>query len=514
MRVVPGPTELAVTIAAVVVAVAGLARAGSAADGDLELVPVGSFVAPIYVAAPPGDGERVFVVEQDGRIKLVRNGLTLATDFLDLTTLVLSGGERGLFSMAFPPDYAASGRFYVYYTARSPVGALTIAEYQRSANPDVADPSGRILLSIPHSTYGNHNGGQLQFGPDGLLYVATGDGGGGGDPDRNAQNLGSLLGKVLRIDPRVGPGGEPYMVPADNPFVGQTGARAEIWSYGLRNPWRFSFDRQTGDLTLADVGQAEWAEIDFVPASAAGRGANFGWPCWEGRHLYLPNASRSDCSPLPANHVAPVWEYAHAGNVCSITGGYVVRDPAIASLVGRYLYGDLCDDPVRSAILAVPDARDDRDTGLRVPSLYSFGEDACGRVYVVSGAGPVYRLRTAGTPDTATCTPAQPPSPPQPPGPPPPPPSAAPPPPPAPPAAPPAPQPPRLAPCRVPRVIGRSLRVARARIRSANCRVGRVRYRRSARARGRVLTQAPRPRARRPNGTRVHVTIGRGRGRR
>src|SRR5215211_4235544 len=179
--------------------VAALADAGSAADGDLELVPIGTFSAPIYVGAPPGDGERLFVVEQEGRIRLVRNGTVFATAFLDLTTLVLSGGERGLFSIAFAPDYSASGRFYVYYTAREPEGVLTIAEYVRSPNPDIADPSGRIVLSIPHPTYGNHNGGQLQFGPDGYLYIASGDGGGGGDPDRNAQNLNSLLGRLPHV---------------------------------------------------------------------------------------------------------------------------------------------------------------------------------------------------------------------------------------------------------------------------------------------------------------------------
>jgi glucose/arabinose dehydrogenase len=171
-----------------------LPQAGSAADGDLELLPIGTFSAPTYVAAPPGDGVRLFVVEQGGRIRLVRDGTLLPTDFLDLTTLVLSGGERGLFSIAFAPDYAASGRFYVYYTAREPEGELTIAEYVRSPNPDIAEPSGRIVLSVPHATYGNHNGGQLQFGPDGYLYIGTGDGGGGGDPDRNAQNLNSVLG--------------------------------------------------------------------------------------------------------------------------------------------------------------------------------------------------------------------------------------------------------------------------------------------------------------------------------
>src|SRR5215218_3532575 len=325
--------------------VAALADAGSAGDGDLELVPIGTFSVPIYVGTSPGDGERLFVVEQAGRIRLVRNGTVLPTAFLDLTTLVLSGGERGLFSISFASDYVASGRFYVYYTAREPEGELTIAEYLRSANPDIADPSGRIVLSIPHPTYGNHNGGQLQFGSEGYLYIATGDGGGGGDPDRNAQNLNSLLGKLLRIDPRRGPAGESYTIPPGNPFVGHAGARAEIWAYGLRNPWRFSFDRQTGDLTIGDVGEGSREEIDLLPASAGGGlGANLGWSCWEGTVAYQPNYAEAACAPARAAHTGPVWEYSHTRG-CAITGGYVVRDPELPTLLGRYLYGDLSRRP-------------------------------------------------------------------------------------------------------------------------------------------------------------------------
>ena len=476
-------------LAAVALA-AAFAYGGEAAPGDPELALVGTFASPTYLTSPPGDAERLFVVEQGGRIRIVRNGAVLPTAFLDLTSLVLSGGERGLLSMAFAPDYASTGRFYVYYTARTPTGQLVIAEYRRSTNPDVADPaSARPVLTIPHPV-SNHNGGQLQFGPDGFLYIGTGDGGGGGDPDGNGQNLETLLGKLLRINPV----GAPYAIPADNPFVGQAG-RDEIWSYGLRNPWRFSFDRQTGDLVIGDVGQGSWEEIDFVPTGAGrGRGANFGWGCWEGRHVYAPNMGRPDCSPLPTNHVPPVSEYSHARG-CSITGGYVVRDPALAPLAGRYVYGDVCTAPVWSVVLGVPDGRDDRQTGLSVPSLYSFGEDACGRVYALSGSGPVYRLQVPGSVPGPPCAPT--PTPP------------ASPPPPPPPASPPA--SPRVAICRVPRVIGQRTRAARARIRRANCRVGRIRYKRSARARGRVLTQAPRPTARRVRGTRVSFTVSRGR---
>jgi hypothetical protein len=229
-------------------------------------------------------------------------------------------------------------------------------------------------------------------------------------------------------------------------------------------------------------------------AAGRGRGTNFGWACWEGRHVYTPNTGRADCSPLPTNHVLPVWEYSRSRG-CSITGGYVVRDPALAPLAGRYVYGDYCSAPVWSIVLGTPDGRDDRQTGLAVPSIYSFGEDACGRVYALSGSGPVYRLQVAGGVPGPPC--AQTPTPPAPPPPTPPSPRAS--------------APPRAAVCRVPRVIGQRTRAAKARIRRAHCRAGRIRYKRSAaRARGRVLTQAPRPRARRVPGTRVHFTVSRG----
>jgi glucose/arabinose dehydrogenase len=491
---------LLAALAAIVVVFVGFASARTAAAGDPALLSIGTFSSPIYVTAPPGDGERVFVVEQGGLIRIVKNGTTLGTAFLDLTGPVKSGGEQGLLSLAFAPDYAASGRFYVYYTADSPVGELTIAEFRRSANSDLAEPVGRIVLSIPHPTHTNHNGGQLQFGPDGYLYIATGDGGGGGDPDENAQDLNELLGKILRIDP-LPAGGMQYTIPPDNPFVEDPAARDEIWAYGLRNPWRFSFDRASGHLAIADVGQGSWEEVNFSTTSAGrGRALNFGWGCWEGRHVYGPNSSRADCSPLPPNHTNPVHEYDHDRG-CSITGGYVVRDPALPALAGRYVYGDFCDGDVWSVVLSSPDASGDAPTGLNVPSLASFGEDACGRVYAASRGGTVYRLHAEGSPSPATCTPTAPPS-----GPPPaPPPPAAPAPPPPPVAAQPRPI------CRVPRVIGQRPARARVRVRRANCRVGRLRHRRAARLRGRILTQSPRPGSRRPRGARVHMTVSRGR---
>jgi hypothetical protein len=465
-------TELALTAALAALALGVVfAHAVRAAPGDPQLVLVGRFTSPVYVTSPPGDRQRLFVVEQPGRVWISRGGATLPTPFLDVRSLVSTGGERGLLSMAFPPDYAASGRFYVYYTARN--GAITIAEYRVSPDADAADPSsGRTVLSIPHSR-SNHNGGQLQFGPDGFLYAGTGDGGGAGDPDRAGQNLGSLLGKILRIDPRAS-GAAAYSVPPSNPFVGVPNARPEIWAYGLRNPWRFTFDRETGDLSIGDVGQGDWEEVDFATTgSGRGRGANFGWSCFEGRHAYAPNSGEAACNPIRGPHVPPVLEYSHSRG-CSITGGYVVRDPALGSLAGRYVYGDYCRRPLWSARLQLPDAQGDTRLGLDVPGLTSFGEDVCGRVYAVSGDGPVYRLQAVGA-SASACPTARPP----------------------------------VKRCRVPRVVGLKLKTAKTRIRRANCRVGRVRTKHAAKKRGRVLSQSPRPRRTRPSGARVSLTVGR-----
>ena len=348
--------------------------------------------ATTYVTAPSGDGTRLFIVVQQGNIRLFKNGALLPDPFLTIAPSCC--GERGLLSMAFAPDYVISGLFYIYYTAPA-TGAITVDEFKRSAaNPDLADPSSRRnVLTIPHPTYSNHNGGQLQFGPDGYLFIGTGDGGGGGDPFRAAQNLEDLRGKLLRIDPRGAAGGE-YTIPPDNPFVGQPPRRGEIWSYGLRNPWRFSFDRQTGDLSIGDVGQNVWEEIDFSPrASGYGRGTNYGWSCREGRHEYFPNVTEPPCvGPPPPVFTEPVHEYPHGSRGCSITGGYVIRDPALPSVVGRYVYGDYCSSPLWHIQLQVPDAQGDTNSGENVGSLYTFGEDACARVHAGSGSGAVYRL--------------------------------------------------------------------------------------------------------------------------
>ncbi len=368
----------------------------------LEPIPGSPYSAPTFLTAPPGDASRLFIVQQGGIIRIVRDGSLLATPFLDITSLVLSGGERGLLSMAFAPDYATSRKFYVYYTARTPEGQITVAEFLRDAsNPDVADPATRrTVITVDHMTYSNHNGGQLEFGPDGYLYLGTGDGGSGGDPDHRGQDLTEGLGKIMRIDPLRG---DPYEVPPNNPFVNQPPALPEIFAYGVRNPWRYSFDRQTGDLVVADVGQNAWEEIDYTPlALGGGNGANFGWSCYEGRHAY--NLNQPLCMPPPPT-VMPVFEYPHSGGHggCSITGGYVVRDADLPTLLGRYIYGDYCTGTIYSNILQIPDAQDDQPTGLSVGALSSFGEDACGHVYALSLNGPVYRIYDTPPPPPPSC---------------------------------------------------------------------------------------------------------------
>ena len=317
---------------ALVLAIAALAVVpGAAHAATVTLAKVGDFAAPVYVTAPLGDTTRVFVVEKGGTIQVL-DGATRST-FLDITSRVDStDNERGLLSMAFALDYATSGLFFVYYTAKSPVGQVTIEEHRVDpANPDRADPSyERPLVTIPHDQQANHNGGQLQFGPDGLLYAGTGDGGSGGDPSGNAQNTTPApptvangvnhdyrLGKLLRIDPATG--------------------AVSIFAYGLRNPWRFSYDRNTGDLVIGDVGQDRYEEVDFAVAPGDGAGANYGWNTYEGLHTY-PAGAPAGAAP---GTVLPVIEYPH-GPACSITGGYVVRDPALPELAGTYLYGDNC----------------------------------------------------------------------------------------------------------------------------------------------------------------------------
>ncbi len=366
-----------------------LPACGSASD-SVALKKIGSFDAPVYVTGAPGFPKLLFVVEQPGRISVLKNGRRLRKPFLDLQGKISSGGERGLLSLAFPPDYAQSGRLYVYYT--DPAGNIRIDEFERASATRAAMDTRRKVIEIPHPVNSNHNGGQLQFLGN-LLYFGTGDGGSGGDPPNNAQNKDVLLGKLLRIDPRPS-GGNPYSVPADNPFVGKPG-RDEIYSYGLRNPFRFSFDTTSAKqplLAIGDVGQNRFEELDYTGVAAA-RGANFGWDALEGFSKYTEESSGT---ADPGGTVKPIFAYSHdrGGGSCSIIGGYVVADPHLPSLRGRYLYADLCEGQLRTLVPHLKRADDDRKLGLRVSNPSSFGEDDQHRLYVASLDGPVYRLVT------------------------------------------------------------------------------------------------------------------------
>ena len=352
--------------------------------GRVRLVEIGEFEQPLYVTQAPGDLD-LYVVEKTGRIMRVEGGAgrpVAAEPFLDLRSEVSTGSEQGLLSVAFAPDYARSGRFYVNFTDTQ--GDTRIQEFRRAADgPGRADPDTRRELLRIDQPFDSHNGGLLLFGPGELMYVGTGDGGSAGDPMRNGQDLSTLLGKILRIDPTPA-GGRPYGIPSSNPFVDEPGARGEIYSYGLRNPWRFSFDRVSGALSIGDVGEASLEEIDLV-GRRRGRGANFGWSAFEGDEPF--NEDQEGEGAIPPVLTYPLTE------ACAVTGGYVVRDEALRSLYGRYLYGDFCVGELRS-FTANPGrpAADDRPLGPTVPQLSSFGEDSAGRVYAVSLDGPVYRL--------------------------------------------------------------------------------------------------------------------------
>lgn len=359
---------------------------------------------PIHVASPPGDFSRLFVVERGGGIRLVKDGVLRATPFLTVPN-VDTDGERGLLSIAFAPDYATSGLFYVFTVAKATdvfggnPGDLRVVEYKRSpSDPDMADPShSRLVLSQPHPGPTNHNGGQLAFGPDGLLYITMGDAANGA----NAQDLTNDLGKILRIDPRVQPGGAPFGIPSSNPFSG-AGVKGEIYALGLRNPFRASFT-PSGDLVLPDVGQGAWEEVNLGKATGTAAattlaGANLGWPTCEGV-----------CTAPHPEFTDPVFQYGHGASGettgCAIIGGYVVRDPTLTGLTGRYLYGDLCRKDLRTLALGTPGA-DPRPAGLSLPAgtgaLFGFGEDARGCVYAMTD---VTAYRIAPTADSGTACP-------------------------------------------------------------------------------------------------------------
>ena len=348
---------------------------------------IGRFSQPLYVTQPRSDPSRLFVVEKTGRVKVVKNGKVLGAPFLSRRGRVAKLTEQGLLGLAFAPSYSKSRLLYISYTDRK--GDLRVEELKASKrNPDTVNrASTRLVLKVPQPAP-THNGGHLTFGPDGLLYIGTGDGGGPGDPRRKGQNRATLLGKLLRIDPRIARGGKPYRAPATNPFSTKKGARDEIYSYGLRNPWRFSFDRETGDLSIGDVGQEAYEEIN-LRRRGTGKGANFGWSAYEGNHRFNRRIKAR-------RHVPPIHTYGRDDG-CSVTGGYVVRDPQLNKLTGRYLYGDFCSGQIRSLKPRLPRARDVRREHVKVPLLSSFGEDAAGRIYVTSLEGPVYRLTRRAT---------------------------------------------------------------------------------------------------------------------
>ncbi len=352
---------------------------------SINLVPVANgFVKPVYLTHAGDD--RLFLVEQDGTIRIIQDGAILPQPFLNIDSLVGSTeSEQGLLSMAFHPEYGENGRFFIYYTDNN--GGTVVARYQVSTDdPNQADPnSALVLLTLPQP-YGNHNGGQLKFGPDGYLYVGLGDGGSANDPLLAGQDKSVLLGKLLRLDVDFNESG--YAVPAANPFVNDEGARNEIWAYGLRNPWRFSFDRLTGDLYIADVGQNIWEEIDFQPAGSTG-GENYGWNIMEGTHCF--QTETCDQTGL----IPPVIDYQHGDGSCSVTGGYVYRGQQYLSLYGNYFYGDYCSGKVWS-LLRQPDGAWVNNQVFRLQGLFisSFGEDVNGELYLLSyGDGVVYQIQ-------------------------------------------------------------------------------------------------------------------------
>ncbi len=370
------------------------------AEIEIGVEPLVSGLARPVAISHAGDGSnRLFITLQGGQIVIFDGTELLPEPFLDITTLVSCCGERGLLSVAFHPIYASNGFFYINYTDNS--GNTVIARYTVSADPNVADPDSAAVLLTISQPFGNHNGGQLQFGPDGYLYIGMGDGGSAGDPQNNAQNLNTLLGKMLRIDVD---SGFPYAIPPDNPFVGVIDALDEIWALGLRNPWRFSFDRLTGDLFIGDVGQNSWEEVDFQPATSSG-GENYGWRLMEGNHCFNPPV---DCDD--GTLALPILEYDHSLG-CSITGGYLYRGTQSPQFQGTYLYADYCSGRIWGA---KADASGGWITNELLDTdflITTFGEDEAGEIYFAHYApanGAIYRIVTLPvvsislSPDTVT----------------------------------------------------------------------------------------------------------------
>lgn len=384
-----GPLVLAALLANGLLAPASAGAAVTPSRIHLGLTQIATGLSQPLLVTNAGDGSgRLFVVEQTGKIRIVKNGAVAAVPFLNLSASVSSGGERGLLGLAFHPNYESNGKLYVSYTDLN--GNSVIREYHVLAtNPDLVNgSSGRTILRL-RQPYPNHNGGNIAFGPDGDLYIGFGDGGSAGDPGNRAQNLGVLLGKLLRIDVNRRTGTLPYGIPSDNPFVGRSGLD-QIWAYGLRNPWRWSFDRATGDLWIGDVGQNTWEEVDRALASHgrnAGRGLNFGWRVMEASHCSSPSTG---CSR--SGKTLPLTEYAHTNGRCSITGGYVYRGSAYPDLIGAYLFADYCS----GEIWYVDRGAARRATPIRALDtnalITSFGQDEAGELYLTDANGTVYRL--------------------------------------------------------------------------------------------------------------------------
>jgi glucose/arabinose dehydrogenase len=340
--------------------------------------------APVDLQAAPGDRSRLFVLEQAGRIRIVRSRALVQAPYLDIVTRVGSGGERGLLGLAFHPQFATNGRFYVNYTDRS--GDTHISEFRGSG--DAADPDSERELMFVRQPFSNHNGGGLAFGPDGMLYIGLGDGGSSGDPMRNGQSLGTRLGKLLRVDVNA----SPFGVPSDNPFVGRAGVLPEIYAFGLRNPWRFSFDRSTGDLYIGDVGQNALEEIDVETAPRRG-GQNYGWNITEGARCFSPP---NGCNLTGLT--MPVLDYPRSQGA-SVTGGVVYRGCRMPGYAGLYFYGDFVSGFVRSFRLSGGAVTDQREwtaqlRGVRNPS--AFGVDLDGEIYVVEYSGSIFKIEPVG----------------------------------------------------------------------------------------------------------------------
>jgi len=376
----------ALTRSLVVLALLGCSNSPGAptlTSDSLRLVPVvtSGLSSPVYLTAPSGDTARLFVVEQSGQIRIVQHGQLLPAAFLDIHTRLVSGGEQGLLSVAFHPNYGTNGYFYVNYTDLN--GDTRVERYTVSvADSNLADTATHKLIIFIPQPYTNHNGGLVMFGPDGMFYIGMGDGGSGGDPQNRAQNPDSLLGKLLRIDVD---GGDPYAIPTGNPFKSGGGA-PEIWALGLRNPWRFAFDRAAGLLYIGDVGQGAWEEVDVQPASQSG--LNYGWRIMEGAHCYTP----TNCSS--GGLVLPAVEYDHSNGQCAIIGGFVYRGARFPALAGQYFYADLCAGWVRSFSYAGGGVTGQTSWNLDVSpgTPLSFGEDARGELYLLTGGGDVYRI--------------------------------------------------------------------------------------------------------------------------